>query len=113
MPYLEIDYHTMMTTTLNTVSTTTVSYITEYTTNTDKFWIVVLVLFIIFHVIIILLIIWKIYSWCVLYPIDGNGVGAIFYGVIRIAYFIVESWTTIMFWFLFGGCFYWYVFFKL
>jgi len=102
-----------MTATFSTLSTTTVYYFTEYTTDTNNFWIVTLIIFIICNIVAVLLIIWKIYSWCVLYPIDGSGVGAIFYGLIRFSFFVVESWTTIMFWFIFGVCFYWFVFFKL
>ena len=48
-----------------------------------------------------------------MYPIDGSGTGAIFYGIIRLVYYIIESWTTCVFWFLFGVSFYWFVFFKL
>jgi RsiW-degrading membrane proteinase PrsW (M82 family) len=103
-----------MTSTLNTKSTTTtVGYITEYTTDTSTFWITTLIIFIIIHIIAVLLVIWKIYLWCLLYPIDGSGVGAIFFGFIRMAFFIIESWTTVIFWFIFGACFYWFVFFKL
>jgi len=113
VPYLELDYHTLMTSTLKTVSTTTVAFETLYTTNTDTFWIVILVIFIIINIIAVLLTVWKLYSWCVLYPIDGSGAGAVFYGILRLVFFIVESWTTLIFWFLFGACFYWFVFFKL
>jgi len=102
-----------MTATLEKWTSTTVRFEQDYNTDLDWFWIVILVIFIIIHVVALFLTVWKLYCWCVLYPIDGSGTGAIFYGIIRFVYYVLESWTTVVFWFLFGVSFYWFVFFKL
>ena len=73
----------------------------------------VLWIFIVVNVLSLVLTVYKMYLWFVLFPIDGSGPGAIFYGIIRIVFYFLESWTTLVFWFCFGCTSYWFIFFKM
>jgi len=63
VPYLELDYHTLMTSTLKTVSTTTTSFSSIYTKSSFSFIVVAIVFLLITLAIALLLTAWWTAIW--------------------------------------------------
>lgn len=113
VPYLQIKYHAIQSADIEEKTSTSVKFESEYVGDLGTFWKVILWTFVALHFLGLALVVWKLYCWFVLYPIDGSGTGALFYGIVRFTFYVIETWSTLVYWFLFAACAFWFIFFKL
>jgi len=113
VPYVELEYRSKALTFIPDSKTTKVIYKVEYTMDPSSFWTVAWVFFGIGHIFIFIMAGWKIYVWTARHPKSLMGSVYMYKFIFNAAQFFLESWSTIVFWYLFAVSASFYFFFKL
>lgn len=113
VPYLEIEYRSKAKSFIPDSATTSVSFETVYKMDPSSFWVVAWIFFGISHVLILISTCWKIYAWTSRHPRVLMGSVYTYKLVLNILFFFIESWSSVIFWYLFAVAASFYAFFKL
>ena len=113
LPYVTITYSNVVVGTLTTGSMNVDAYFSvEHTYNPQKFWRVAKILFIIFHIIVGVTWITRVWIWSKCNPpyVAEQTWGILI--LVRGIYILLDTWGEAMFYFLFLITGYWFCFFK-
>lgn len=113
VPYVELEYMSKAKTFIPNSSTATVEFEAVYIMDPKDFWTVAYIFFGILNGVVLLLTAWKLYVWINRHPRQLMGSVYVYKLVANILILLCESWSTLMFWFLFALSAAFYFFFKL
>lgn len=113
-PLLILRYRARMTTYLNTeTSTDTISFNSEYTMNTARFWYIAEGVFIGLNIIILIISLLRGYIWSKNNPsahVRDTYTNKL---ILQVIWYLSGTWGFIMFWYLIGVTAYWFIFYKM
>ena len=113
VPYVELEYSSKAKVYIPSSSTSTVSFKTSYKMDPSNFWLIALILFGILNGLVVFITVIKLYLWITHHPRQLMGSVYPLKLIYRIVFLFLESWSTLMFWYLFSLTCAWYFFFKL
>lgn len=113
VPYVELEYRSKAKSFLSSDSTSTVNFETVYTMDSGSFWLVAWIFFGIAFGVAMIMTIWKTYVWCCRHPRQLMGSVYSTKLILNMLFLFADSWSTMMFWYLFAVAASFYFFFKL
>jgi meckelin len=113
LPYLEVKYRSRLSDYIAEGSNADVNFTSEYTMNTDKFWVVAMALFIVTNFIVIFIWILRAYIWTKNNPSVHSSETYIFWLAGKALVMLIGTWAMMMFWYLFCFTAYWFIFYKM
>eukprot|EP00347_Sterkiella_histriomuscorum_P018733 403344384 len=112
-PYLEITYKEKQSNLIHSNTVTHVRFVMDYFQDMTKFWRDIMIAFIVFHVLIVGIIAFRLYAFIKQNPpslLPGKFMKILIWKMI---YLIADVWSEIMFWILFFTSAYWFVTYKI
>ena len=114
VPYLILTYKARKLTYINnTDSTASISFVTEYTMDTSRFWEIAEGIFIGMNVIVFISWITRLFVWTKINPQKDSPTTWTTWMILTGIRMLISTWGFIMFWYLFGLTGYWFIFYKL
>jgi meckelin len=113
IPYVELEYNSKAKNVISSDSSTDIEFEAKYTMDPGNFWLVAYIFFGIINGIVILMTIWKVYVWTRRHPSPLMGSVYSIKLILNSIFIFIESWSIMMFWFLFFLSFSFYASFKL
>jgi len=113
IPYVELEYRSKALSFIPNSSLSHITFEAVYKFDSSAYWLVALIFFAVINAFILIITAWKIFCWTRRHP--SQLMGSV-YGiklVYKIIFFFCETWSTLMFWYLFGISASLYGFFKL
>jgi len=112
VPYLQLFYRSIESSLVTDSYPTDIVIVTNWFMSGKDALNTELGFFIAVHVLIIAWVIWKVYKWISLHPQNYESATFVLYLGSQIIYSIIESWSSLIFWFLFLVSFIWGIIFK-
>jgi meckelin len=94
-------------------NTATVSFVTEYSMDTSKFWEIAQGIFIGANVIVLMSWITRLYVWTKINPHKDSPTTWTTWMILTSIRMLISTWGFVMFWYIFGLTGYWFIFYKL
>ena len=113
IPYVELEYRSKALSFIENSANDEVSFRAKYTFNPDDYWIVAYIFFGIINGFVVLITGFKIFSWTRRHP--KQLMGSVYWMklIYKLIFYFFETWSTLMFWYLFAVSASLYAFFKL
>jgi meckelin len=113
IPYVELEYRSKSLSFIEDSSTDSISFMTSYKFNSSDYWLAALIIFGIVNGVVFIITAFKVYCWTRRHPSQLMGSVYGFKLVYKIIFYFCDTWSTLMFWYLFSVSASVYAFFKL
>ena len=114
VPVLILDYKARMTNYIdNSDSTDSITFKSQYTMNTAKFWRIALGVFIGMNIFVLIITALRLYIWTKNNPSAHTRHSYTSKLLFQGFWYLAGTWAFIIFWFLIGTTAYWFIFYKL
>lgn len=114
VPVLILDYKAQMTNNINNSdSTDSITFKSQYTMNTAKFWRIALGVFIGMNIFVLIITALRLYIWTKNNPSAHTRHSYTSKLLFQGFWYLAGTWAFIIFWFLIGTTAYWFIFYKL